>query len=124
MLLVTMGILCVAVVLGLWLSAQYLIEEAKPAIMGRIAAVHGAAGAACVLLLYLTLHHPGPPAGKFGWTAFVVLAAALAGGVTVLSFHLRGKPVAPALVAMHASAGMAGAVMLAAYYSSPASFGR
>lgn len=118
------AILCVAVTLGLWLSAQHLIEEKKPAIMGRVAAIHGTAGAICVALLYLALHHPGHPAGKFGWTAFVVLAAALAGGLTILSFHLRGKQVSPALVAMHASAGMAGAVMLAAYFASPASFAR
>jgi hypothetical protein len=121
---IVMAVLCVAVMLGLWLSAQYLIEETKPPIMARVAAVHGSAGALCVALLYLTLHHPGPPAGKFGWTAFVVLAAALLGGLTILSFHLRGKPVNPTLVAMHASAGLAGAVMLAAYFSTPASFGR
>jgi peptidoglycan biosynthesis protein MviN/MurJ (putative lipid II flippase) len=118
------AILCVAVLLGLWLSSQYLIEEKKSAIMRRVAPIHGTAGAICVALLYLALHRPGPPAGKFGWTAFVVLAAALAGGVTILSFHLRGKPVNPTLVAMHASVGLTGAVLLAAYFASPASFTR
>jgi peptidoglycan biosynthesis protein MviN/MurJ (putative lipid II flippase) len=116
------AILCIAVALGLWLSAQYLIEEKKPPIMSRVAAIHGSAGALCVALLYLSLHHAGHSAGKFGWTAFIVLAAALAGGLTILSFHLRGKQINPTLVAMHASAGMAGAVMLAAYFASPASF--
>jgi hypothetical protein len=118
------AILCVAVGLGLWLSAQYLIEESAPPMMGRIAAIHGSAGALLVALLWFTLHRPGPPAGKFGWTAFVVLAATLLGGLTILSFNLRGKPPNRMLVAMHAFVGATGAVMVAAYFSTPGSFGR
>jgi len=118
------AILCVAVGLGLWLSAQYLIEESTSSLMGRIAPIHGTAGAILVALLWLSLHRPGPPVGKFGWTAFVVLAATLVGGLTILSFNLRGKPPNRTLVAMHAFVGATGAVMVAAYFSTPGSFSR
>jgi hypothetical protein len=118
------AILCVALALGVWLSMQYLIEERAPPIMGRIAAIHGTAGALCVATLYVALSRPGPAVGKFGWSAFVVLAATLAGGLTILSFNLRAKPPSRLLVAIHALAGMTGAVMVAAYFSTPGSFGR
>jgi hypothetical protein len=124
MLIAAIAVMCVAVLIGLKLSAQYLIEEAPSAHAVRLAYIHGAAGALCIALFYLALHRPGPPASKFGWSALYVLVAALAGGLTILTLQLSRKPVSTVLVAMHATVGMAGAVMLAAYFSTPGSFGR
>jgi hypothetical protein len=120
--------LCVAVLLGMWLSSQHLLEGNPPRFIGRVGAVHGAAGALCVGLLYLALRAKpagaGHGAGGFGWTAFWMLAATLLGGLAILSHYLRGRLPPTVLVAVHACVGIGGAVMLAAYYSSSASFGR
>jgi hypothetical protein len=126
-----MGVMFVAVLLGLWLSSLYLVNEEPPK-SRRLGLIHGSIGAACVALLYLALHNPntgkgpnaGHSAGNFGWTAFYVLVVALAGGLTILSLHMTRKPITPLLVAMHAMAGIAGAVILCAYWVSPSSYGR
>ncbi len=124
MLIAALGVMCVAAMLGLWLSAQYLIDDKPPARAAAVAYVHGAAGTLCVALTYLALHRPGPAVSKFGWTALWTLVVALAGGLTILILQLRRKPLSPALIAAHASVGMAGAIMLAAYFSAPSSYGR
>jgi hypothetical protein len=131
LLAITMGVMFVAVLLGLWLSSLYLVNEAPP--VSRIPGlIHGGIGTACVALLYFALHNPntgkgvnaGHPAGGFGWTAFYTLAIALAGGLTILALRLTRKPITPLLVAMHAMAAIAGAVILCAYWVSPNSYGR
>ena len=124
--------LCLAAPLGMWLSSQYLIEQAPSRFTGKVAAVHGMAGATCAALLFLALRrpvatHPGGPAsgaGAFGWIALGMLLATLFGGLTILSFHLRRRAAAPVIVAIHACAGIFAAVLLAAYYSTPSSYGR
>ena len=121
--------LCIAVPLGMWLVSLHLVREEPPAGLSRVAVVHGSVGAACVALLWIALRGPGRHgvghgAGGFGWIAFAMLAAALLGGLTILGFYWRGKAVPAVLVATHASLGIAGAVMLAAYFSAPVSYGR
>jgi hypothetical protein len=128
-----MGTVFLAVLLGAWLSSLYLLREEPPKGM-IVGLIHGTLGTATVALVLFALQGPrthqtphGPHtggAGSFGWTAFAVLAATLVGGVTILFNHLRGRPIMPLLIAMHACAGVAGAVILAAYYSTPASYGR
>jgi ABC-type transport system involved in cytochrome c biogenesis permease subunit len=126
-----MGIMFIAVLLGLWLSSLYLVNEAPP--KSRSAGLaHGGLGILCILLLFFALHGPGSvkganaghPAGSFGWTAFYTLVVALAGGLTIFSLQTARKPVTPLLVAMHATAAIAGAVILCAYWVSPSSYGR
>jgi hypothetical protein len=63
-------------------------------------------------------------AGGFGWTAFALMALALAGGVTILTFHLRKRGAPVLLIAMHAMLGIAGGVMLSAWWASPVNFGQ
>lgn len=127
----TMGVMFIAVLLGLWLSSLYLLREEPP--KSRIVGlIHGTIGATCVVLLYEALSRPntgqgpnaGHGAGGFGWTAFYILAITLAGGLTMLSLQLTRRPVSPLIVAMHATAGIAGAVILSAYWVSPSSYGR
>jgi hypothetical protein len=116
-----------ALMLGGWLSTIYLLREEAP--RGRITGlVHGSLGAATVVLLFLALQGPRrgttTGAGGFGWTSFVILALALTGGLAILATHMRRRPVSPVLVAMHACAGLAGAVILAAWWVAPSSYGR
>jgi hypothetical protein len=126
-----MGALFLAVVLGLWLGSLYLLREQPPKGM-IVGLIHGIIGAACVALLFWALHGPGTvpgphfghAAGNFGWTAFIVLAATLLGGLTILSLRLLRKSISPLLIGMHATAGIAGAVILCAYWVNPGSFGR
>jgi len=121
--------LCIAVPLGMWLGSLHLLREEPPRGLSRVAAVHGSAGGVCVALLLLALLGPdrrgvGHGAGGFGWVAFWLLAGALMGGATILFLYLRRKSVSPVLVATHASVAIAGAVMLAAYFAAPISYGR
>jgi len=128
MLVIAISAMAVAVCLGLWLSALHLIREEPPKKIPVAGIVHAMAGATAVGTLLFALR--GPPrgvhtgAGGFGWTAFVMLALALAGGVTILSFHLRRRGAPVLLIAMHGMLGIAGGVMLAAWWASPVSFGR
>jgi hypothetical protein len=129
MLYATIAALCFAVPLGLWLVTLHLVHEDPPSGLSRAAAVHGSMGAASVVLLWLALQGPdrrgaGHGAGGFGWFAFALLAATLVGGLTILGYYLRGRALPKGLVAAHAMAGIAGAVILAAYFSSPVSYGR
>jgi len=128
MLIAAISVMALAVVLGLWLSSLYLVREEPPKGTPLTGLIHGAAGATSVVLLWLALR--GPPrgvhtgAGGFGWTAFYLMALALAGGVTILSFHLRRRGAPALLIAMHGMLGIAGGLMLAAWWASPASLGR
>jgi len=124
MLSIAVAVMCVAVGLGLWLGAQHLIVETPSLHARRVAIAHGMVAATCVALTYVALARPGPPVIGFGWAAWYVLAATLAGGLTILAFNLVRRPPAKPLIAAHAMAGLAGAVMLAAYFSTKGSFGR
>jgi hypothetical protein len=129
MLYAAVAALCIAAPPGLWMSSLHLLRDEKLPSFSRVAAVHGSFGVACVVLLCLALQGPGRRgaghgAGGFGWFAFVLLVATLSGGLTILGFHLRGRALPKILVAAHAMAGIAGAVMLAAYFSLPSSYGR
>jgi hypothetical protein len=127
MLIAAIAAMTLALCLGLWLSALILIREEPPKSIPITAMVHGTAGATAVVLLLLALR--GPPrgvhtgAGGFGWTAFALMATALLGGITILSFHMRKRGAPSLLIAMHAMLGIAGGVMLSAWWASPASFG-
>ena len=128
MLIAAIAAMFTAVCLGMWLSAIILIREEQPKKIPLIAMIHGAAGATAVALLLLALQGPRrgvqTGAGGFGWTAFCMMALALAGGVTILSFQLRRKGAPTLLIALHAMLGLGGAVMLSAWWASPVSFGR
>jgi hypothetical protein len=121
----TMGF---TICLGMWLGALYLIREEPPKRIPITGIVHGSAGAICVVLLLLALRGPArgvhTGAGAFGWTSFVFLAIALAGGAAILSFHLRRRGAPTVLIAMHGMLGLAGGILLAAWWASPVSFDR
>jgi hypothetical protein len=128
MLLIAMLILGAAVALGLYLGSLLLMDEKLPARMIRVGWVHGGLGALGVGALLLALRGPArgvaQGAGSFGWTSGIILTVTLAGGLTILILHLIRRKVSPLLIAMHGTLGVAGYVLLAAYFASPASFGR
>jgi len=132
MLIAAVSVMAVAIVLGLWLSSLYLVREEPPKGTPLTGLIHGTIGAITVALVFLALHKPntgqgpnaGHGAGGFGWTAFYILVITLAGGLTILISHLSRRRISPLLVAMHATAGIAGAVILCAYWVSPSSYGR
>jgi hypothetical protein len=128
MLIAAISAMAIAIVLGLWLASLHLVREEPPKGIPITGVLHGSAGAASVVLLLLALR--GPPrgvhtgAGGFGWTAFALMVLALAGGITILSFHLRRRGAPALLIAMHGMLGIAGGVLLSAWWASPASYGR
>lgn len=127
MLLAAMLVLGLAVLFGLWLAGLYLLEEKPPQGLGWRQWAHATAGAAGVAVTLLALRAPdraGHATGGFGWTGFWLLAGALAGGLLILTQHLRGRGAPGLLVAMHGSIAVAGYIILAAYYSAPVSYGR
>lgn len=120
--------LVVAIALGFWLSVRWLIEEIRP--HSKItAALHAAAGTATLGLLVWALNRPADARAHasntgFGWGAAALLAATLAGGLLILGFYASRRRPAPLLIAVHACAGIVAAAILAAYWSTPASYGR
>ncbi len=84
-------------------------------------AVHGLVGLAGFGLLLAGLR--GPPrgvqqgAGSFGLVAAVFVGLALLGGAFLAGARLRRQPPAVLVIGVHATLGVAGLVMLAAYLS-------
>ena len=125
MLIAALSTMGVTICLGMWLGALYLVREEPPKRILVTGIIHGSTGAVCVLLLLLALRGPArgvhTGAGAFGWVSFAMLATALLGGATILSFHLRRRGAPTLLIAMHGMLGAAGGILLAAWWASPAS---
>jgi hypothetical protein len=127
MLIAALATMLTAVCLGMWLSAIILIREEAPKKIPVTAMLHATVGATAVVLRFLALQGPKrgehTGAGGFGWTAFAMMALALALGITILSYHLRRRGAPTLLIAFHAMLGISGGVMLSAWWASPVSFG-
>ncbi len=125
-LIVAVALLGIAVLFGLVLGSMYLLRDAPPATMPKLGWVHGTLGVAGVIVLIVALQGAarGLPqgAGSFGTLSGALLAATLAGGLWILATRLRRRPVSPLLVTLHASIGVAGYVILAAYFAYPVSY--
>ncbi len=115
------GLLSAGTLLGLVLV---VLSQSYPAAV-RIpwpGAVHGLMGLAGFVALVLGLVY-GPPrgvqqgAGSFGVVAAGFVAAGLALGGLIVIARLRREPPAFMLLGIHATLGVAGLVMLAAYLS-------
>jgi hypothetical protein len=116
LLLVSAGVL-----LGLGLVSIAMIgNEVLSRRVIPVAHVHGAVGLLGVAALLLALRGPTrgthSGAGSFGVIAAVLLASALLLGSLILAAHLRRRPVSALAIGLHASLGVAGFVILAAYY--------
>lgn len=94
---------------GCVLLAMRVLERNPPL---PLALGHGALGVAGLVALGLHL-------GRAGWTplpglAFLLLIGAAAGGVVVLSYHLRGARIPVRLSMLHAWVAVAGVALLVA----------
>jgi hypothetical protein len=113
-----------AVALGLGLVSVAMIgrdDLSRRAVP--VAHVHGAIGLMALAAVLVALR--GPPrgthsgAGSFGAVAAALLGGALLAGLTILAAHLRRRPVSALAIGLHASLGVAGFVILAAFYGAP-----
>ena len=125
MLIAALSTMGVTICLGMWLGALYLVREEPPKRILVTGIIHGshrrglrAASAAGPARAGARRAHR---AGAFGWVSFAMLATALVGGATILSFHLRRRGAPTLLIAMHGMLGAAGGILLAAWWASPAS---
>ena len=107
---------------GAALGARMLIDEHWPAWAKRLGIAHGLCAAVATTLACLSLRGPArgvhEGAASFGAIAAALLLTALAIGTTIYVIHRR-RGASPVLVAIHASIGVAGAVILAAWWSMP-----
>jgi hypothetical protein len=127
MLIAAISILGIVVLIGLGLGSLYMMHETPPKRAMPVGWLHGVLGATGVVVLFMALRGPArgvaQGAGAFGWVSGVTLAVTLAGGLLILLIHMRRRAVPPLLIAMHGTLGVAGYVLLAAYFSSKASMG-
>ncbi len=102
---------------GIGLCSFYLLERPIRGWARLASIVHGVAGAAGVaVVIAATARATTDPQG-FGRLAASFLAVTLLGGLAVAATQLRRRRPAGLLVALHATVGMAGLVILAAYVS-------
>ncbi len=104
--------------LGLIVLSQVVPPPRQPWWPG---ALHGLVGVVAFCLLLLGLLGPvrgvQQGAGSFGVIAAWLVAAALCGGIILTVARLRRRPPAMLVVGLHATFGVAGLVLLAAYLS-------
>jgi hypothetical protein len=106
-----------AVVAGLALAGLWLVERPPRGAARLGSAAHGLAGAAgTAMVLSLALGGANDPQGFARMAAWLLGAALLGGGAVVLA-QLRGRRPSGLVVAIHATLGIAGFVILLAYGS-------
>jgi hypothetical protein len=122
MLIIAIAILTLVVGIGGWLGALYLMIDSPPARLGWPGLLHGAGGAAGVVVMIMALrtHPAGKHAikmgvGGFGIFAGVLLVAALTVGLTLMLTHLRRRAVSATVVAVHGGLAIVGYVLLLTY---------
>lgn len=115
MLTAALWILGVAVLGGIGLAGLHLAERPITGLTRLASAAHGAVAASGVLLVIgAMLAGRADPAGM-GRMAAGFLAVALLGGLCIVAFQLRRRRAPGLVVALHATLGVGGVVILAAY---------
>ncbi len=108
----------VAVALGGWLAALYMRGPHASPPHWAMPFVHGVLGTASLVALILALRHGLPPTGMgttgFAPTAGASFALAFLFGLFLARANWRGRRPNGAIVAVHASAAIAGFVILLA----------
>ncbi|MDE2292469.1 MAG: hypothetical protein KGL53_10330 [Elusimicrobia bacterium] len=80
-----------------------------------LALVHGAAGAAGLVVLALALQASGTLGRGLGTAALAVFVLAATGGFLLFGLHLKGRPLPKAGVLVHAAAAVVGFLALLAF---------
>ncbi len=109
MLLISMGFLVLAAILGLVLIIKFFMN--KPMSV-EVAIFHGMSAEAGFILVFVKAYYMNF-SGLFILDLILLASAALAGLSLVMLFHLRGKKLPIALVLGHATIGAVGFSMLA-----------
>lgn len=104
-------------VAGIGLCCFYLLERPIRGWARLASIVHGMAGAAGVAVVIVAIGQAAIDPQGFGRLAASLLAVTLLGGLAVAAAALRRRRPAGLLVAVHATLGVAGLVILAAYVS-------
>jgi hypothetical protein len=107
MLTTAIVLFAVAASIGLLLATKAMKEKPIPSL---VAAMHGIFAASGLVLLALGVMNAAE-AGLGAWSLGIFIVAAL-GGFTLLSFHLRKKPLPIPLVVVHALAAVTGFALL------------
>jgi hypothetical protein len=109
MLLIAMGFLVLAAILGLVLITKFFMK--KPMSV-EVAIFHGMSAEAGFILVFVKAYYMNF-SGLFILDLILLASAALAGLSLVMIFHLRGKKLPVGLVLVHATIGVTGFFMLA-----------
>jgi hypothetical protein len=112
-------LLGLAVLAGIGLSTFHLQERPIRGAARWASAGHGLAGAAGTALVFAALWSAASDANGFSQLALYLLGAALLGGLIIGLGALRRRRASGLVVALHATLGVAGAVILLAYVSTP-----
>ena len=112
-------ILPAAVAAGIALSCFYLLERPIRGAVRLGAHAHGLLGLSGTGLLAASLLGGAPDPQNFGRIALWMLGLALFGGLVIIAATLRRRRAPGIVVALHATVGMGGFVILLAYASIP-----
>ena len=117
MLTIALWLLTAVVAGGIALACLWLLERPFGG-AGRAAAIaHGAGGAAGTLIVLTLLVRGAPDPAGLGRVAAAFLGAALLGGAVVVVAQWRRRRPPGLIVALHATVGIAGFVILLGYAS-------
>ena len=112
-------ILGITIVVGLAISCFYLQELPIRGLVRWISVVHGLLGVTGSTLFFVLIATGAPDKSGMGQVATSLLIGALIGAAVVVLAQVRRRRPSSLVVALHATLGMAGYVVLAAYASTP-----
>ena len=98
MFLKAVGFFAVAAVFGLYMAVQHFRGRTPPA--AGVAITHGLLAVIAVVLLLLGVMNVGFGASVHTWALVLFVVAAL-GGLYIVSFHMRGRPLPGGVIVVH-----------------------
>jgi peptidoglycan/LPS O-acetylase OafA/YrhL len=110
MLFLAVGLFILAALFGVFLLTRILGNKPVP---GKIAMIHGAVAVVALLIViaYMVLRGTSPQLN----TSVVLFIMAALGGLTMMSFGLRKKPIPKVIAVIHPLVALVGLGMLLAY---------
>ena len=112
-------ILGITVAGGLAIGCFYLLERPIRGLARWVSVGHGLLGVAGSVLFFAVMAAGPPDKGGMGQVATSLLIGALAGAAVVVLAQVRRRRPSSLVVALHATLGAAGYVVLAAYATTP-----
>lgn len=119
MLNAALWILGATVAAGLAVSCSYLLERPVRGLARWVSIGHGLLGVTGSMLFLTSVAIGAPDRSGMGQVATGLLVGTLAGAAVVILAQVRRRRPSSLAVALHATLGMAGYVVLAAYAATP-----